>query len=264
MDLGSELRSLGLSGPETAVYLGLIEKGPQGARALADSCGLARPSVYAALRSLSDKGLVESGAGYGQSFRAAPPEEAFPMLIERERDDLIAREIKAKELARQLAEISAPEDAPGDEVVEVLRNPRVITERFTRLLKGVEHSLDTFVKGPGVTSTEANHHAVMRALERGVRIRGLYEEALDTAGFAHYLHAWMRSGYEARRTGEVLPFKLVLFDSDTALMVLDTLDGTRPLTSMLIRHPDAVSGFRSLFEFAWGRGEPMDADDDVR
>ena len=58
-ELHFALRALGLSVPETAVYLSLLRHGARPASRIARSVGLLRTRVYDVLTSLEDRGLVE-------------------------------------------------------------------------------------------------------------------------------------------------------------------------------------------------------------
>src|SRR3979411_1390575 len=97
-DLHTKLKQLGLSAPEAEVYLALVrDGGPVSASAVATETGLPRTNVYPILRSLINKGLVESEAGYGTPFAAVRPREALRSLMARAREDFLQREILARE-----------------------------------------------------------------------------------------------------------------------------------------------------------------------
>src|SRR5437899_10589529 len=87
-----ELAQLGLTPTESQIYLALIQNGPMGASAVAAATGLARTSVYPALGSLVDKGLVNAGEGYASRFSAVPAERALPHLMESDKESLLHRE----------------------------------------------------------------------------------------------------------------------------------------------------------------------------
>src|SRR5690242_1795958 len=88
----SDLEQLGLSTPEAQLYVVLIENGSLAAAAAASLAGIQRSNVYPILMSLTDKGLVEGGAGYGSKFTAVPPDLALPYLISRDQEELARRD----------------------------------------------------------------------------------------------------------------------------------------------------------------------------
>src|SRR5260370_8292092 len=96
----AELVELGLSPTEAQVYLSLIENPGSSASAIATATRLSRTAVYQILCALSDKGLVESGAGYGSKFAAIAPERALPALIAHE-EEALARPKKVTQTPSQ-------------------------------------------------------------------------------------------------------------------------------------------------------------------
>src|SRR3989442_1500701 len=84
----AELVELGLSPTEAQIYLALLQGAALSASAIATATGLSRTAVYQILCNLSDKGLIESGAGYGTKFAVISPERALRGLIAREEEVL--------------------------------------------------------------------------------------------------------------------------------------------------------------------------------
>lgn len=253
-----KLEELGLSATEARAYVALVgADGRLNAQAIADHAGISRSSVYPALKALADKGLVEGGAGYGGRFAAIPVEEGLPALIERERETLSEKERLAKELAASLATMSGNGAVAEKDVVEILRNPRVIADRFDRLQLGADREVDIFVKAP-VLTTRAGNPVEEEALRRGVRYRGLYEAAvLDNPEVEPYLSRWVAAGEEARVIDESLPLKLALFDSAAALLPLEDRRERYQVTAIIIHHLSLSTGLRVLFDTLWDKAAPM-------
>lgn len=262
LDESERLEALGLTPAQARAYVALLREGHVGAKDVAAAVGVTRASAYTALRSLADLGMVEAGAGYGSRYRAVAPEQALPALIDRQRAELTAaladRESVAKHLITDLAGLVEREsDGPG-EVVEVIRNRRVMSERFDRLQLEARAEIATVVKAPIVTSGDANP-AQDVALARGIRVRGLYEEAvLEHPDVEPYLRSWVAGGEEARLYPGVLPLKFAVFDSSTVLLPLETPDDRYELTTLLIRHPALGGALRLLYEYLWRESEPLE------
>ncbi|MCA1650357.1 MAG: helix-turn-helix domain-containing protein [Acidobacteria bacterium] len=256
----AKLESFGLSAGEAQVYLALLRSGGTlGASALAAATAVPRTGVYPVLNSLVQKGIVEAEAGYGSRFTAIRPAQALPSLIARERDEqkekLSQRERLAGELVGQLEALADPADRIADaELIQVLRDPRVIAERFERLELEAERQIEAFVKAP-VFLRDSNP-AQEQALRRGVRIRGLYERAaLDAPMVKPYLEKWLSDGEEGRVYNGELPHKLAIFDGQNILMPLIT-PGSQGRT-LFIRHPQLATSLGMLFETLWERAEPI-------
>lgn len=251
------LEQLGIAGTEARAYVALLRQPHLSGQQVGEVLGVTRSSAYAVLRSLGDKGLVEAGAGYGTKFRAVSPEEAVPSLIERQRQALHERERVAKELVEELAAVAESAEPELDQVVEVLRDRRVIAERFERLRQEAQREIWGFAKAP-IIVTRAGNLGEVEALHRGVRVRTLYEASvLEDADVRPYLMRWIAEGEEARAYPGELPFKLALFDAKVALMPLETPNGRHPFTSVLIRHAALGAGLRILFECLWDQSEPL-------
>src|SRR5882724_1537458 len=110
MDLKNraELVELGLSPTEAQVYLVVVQSAALSASVIATATGLSRTAVYQILCALTDKGLIESGAGYGSKFVAVPPDRALPALIAHEEEALAHRKEVAEALSQRLAALAEP------------------------------------------------------------------------------------------------------------------------------------------------------------
>jgi sugar-specific transcriptional regulator TrmB len=255
-----ELVELGLSPTEAQIYLALLQNASIGASALAGLTGLSRSRVYQTLCSLTDKGLVESGAGYGSKFAVVPPEQALPALVQREEESLAERKSVAGRLGQRLAALADPVETAPEELIQILRNPRAVADRFDRLQLEAEKQIDIFTKPPFfiAAANRAANPALVKALRRGVHARSLYEKAaIDDPAIGPYLSQWITAGEEARVYDGELPHKLAIFDKQIVLMpLIMPADQTR---TVLIRHPQLAQSLSMLFEFLWREAEPISA-----
>jgi len=266
----AKLKRLGLSAAEAQIYLALLRNGgPLGATALADKLDVQRTTVYPLLTSLTQKGMVEAEAGYGSAFGAVRADRALPGLLEREREQLAERARLAQEehrqrqslvdeLTKQLKSLSVPTEHNGEsELIQVLRDPRVIAERFERLELEAKWQIEAFVKPPAFV--RVGNPAQKKAQKRGVRIRGLYERAVvEAPNVKPYLGKWMADGEEARVHDGELPHKLAIFDRQHVLMPLVTPDGAGK--TLYVRHPQLALSLGMLFDFLWELAEPIPND----
>ena len=251
------LEKIGLSVSEAQIYLMLLQKGsPVGASAVASSAGMARSSVYPALNRLTDLGLVEAEAGYGSGFSAVSPDKALPHIIVRETEALSERKRLASRLVEQLASLSGARENNGEsEIIQVLRDPRVIAERFERLQLGAEQQIELFVKAP-MFNPQYSNPAEEKAIRRGVHYRCIYERAIvDAPEIKPYLAKWIAAGEEARVHGGDLPYKLALFDRQCLLLPLVTSDGNGK--ALFIKHVQLATGLGMLFDYLWNDARPI-------
>lgn len=253
----AQLEKGGLSSGEAQIYLALVRNGgPMGASAIVSVTGVPRGSVYPTLTRLTDMGLVEAEAGYGGRFSAIPAERALPSLIIREREELSQREQILNQLARELKSVAEPHLINGDaEIIQVIRDPRVATDRFERLQREVERQVDIFVKYPILNPRQSNP-TEDKVLKKGVRARGLYERAIiDAPEIKPHLSKWIGSGEEVRVHDGELPHKLAIFDQQNILLPLVTPG--RPTRTLFIRHPQLATSLTLLFESFWNDAQPI-------
>ena len=205
---------------------------------------------------------AQAEAGYGSHLTAVRPNEAFPLLIARQREELLQRERLvekeliqrkrlAEDLARQLESLADPTSNNGEpELIQVLRDPRVCAERFNRLQLEAQREIHIFVKAPILNPSYSNP-TQRRAMRRGVQVRALYERAiLDAPEIKPYLSRWIAEGEEARVYDGELPHKLAIFDRQNILIPL-VPPGGRLGKILFIRHPQLAASLGMLFEFLW-------------
>jgi len=261
-DIGPEASSLevlGLSSAEAKVYLCLLAHSWLGAAAVAELAGVSKSSAYLVLRSLIDRGLAEGGEGYGSRFRAAAPDKGLAALLDRERERGLARERAVRELLPTLAAVAESAEDVEDELIEVLRSPKVVAERFDRLQLEAVERVDVMVRAPIVATTRGNQ-AEFTALKRGVRFRGMYDrEGLEDPEIRPHLARWREAGEEIRVSSTELPMKLALFDARVAIMPLPTPGRANGVTSVLIRNEALGAGLQVMFDHLWDGAEPWES-----
>ena len=93
-------------------------------------------------------------------------------------------------------------------------------------------------------------------MRRGVRVRGIYEQAaIDDQTFEPYLSKWIATGEEARVYKGELPHKLALFDRQSVLLPLVSVNGQG--STLFIKHPQLAMSLGMLFDSFWERSIPI-------
>jgi len=205
--LEETLEQLGLTKTEAKVYLCLLDQSPLPAATIADQTGTSRSSVYLVLRSLVAKGLIDAGAGYSSRYHAAPPSRALTGLLERNRADLAARERHIEQALPELTELFEQNQDADGELVEILRTPTLIGERFDRLQSESQETIDIVVRGP--LQVGGSNEAELAALRRGVRARAIYDRnVLAEPSVDLNLSEWTTQGELARLYPGDLPHEV--------------------------------------------------------
>jgi sugar-specific transcriptional regulator TrmB len=255
--LAAELSQLGLTPTEAQVYVALLQNGAMGASAIAAATGLARTAVYPAVGSLVDKGLAHGGEGYGSRFSAVSADEALPHLLAADKEALLHRERLTSEVIDRISAIEERAESAPDEVIQVIRSPRAVAERFERLELEAEKQIDIWTKPPFFSGK--GNQTLEKALRRGVKARSLYEKAaLEDPAVKPYFHKWITAGEEARIYDGDLPHKLAIFDSEIVLMPL--IRPGEQTKTLLIRHAQLAQSLSLAFQFVWDRSEPVAAE----
>ena len=258
-ELRGQLVELGLSPAEAQVYLTLVRNTALSASAVAETTGLSRTSVYQMLCALADKGLVEPGTGYGSKFAVTAPAQALPALIAREREALLQgvlqREQIAQELADQLTPLTNAAEPVPEELIQVIRSPRAVAERFERLQLEAKRQVDIMVRTP-ILNPRRENPGQQKAQRLGVHFRCLYGQAIiEDPEIKPYLKQWIKGGEEARVYSGVLPHKLVIFDCEVVLLPL-TMPGDQ-MRTLLIRHHVLAMSLSMLFDSFWERSDAL-------
>ncbi|HYR23213.1 MAG TPA: helix-turn-helix domain-containing protein [Chthoniobacterales bacterium] len=260
-DFQLELQELGLLPAEAQVYIALVRNGALGGSAIASVTGFPRSSVYLTLNSLLDKGLVEGGAGNGSRFSVVPPDKALPSLIVQEKEAISEREKIAARLGHKLSSILETADTAPDELIQVIRSPRGVAERYQRLQLEAERQIEGFVKAPLFVTT--GNPAQEKAQRRGVHYRALYERAVfSDPAVTTYLSEWVAHGEEVRIYDGELPHKLVIFDRKRVLAHL-SMPGDQ-MRTLYIQHPELAASLGVAFEALWAQSERLTVVDEKK
>ena len=259
--LGS-LEKFGLSTAEAQIYLSLSRAGaPMRASAIVAATGVPRGSIYPTLSSLVEKGIVENGKGYGSQFAALPPEEALSRLIAAEKEKLSEAESLKADLIREIqSRANGRQNVSEANLVEVIRDPRAVSDRFQKLQRETEHEIEALVRPPMLALKKEfkSNPAESESLRRGVTHRVIYQSSvLEHENIAPHLKGWIEAGEEARVFKGELPLKLALFDCRIAWMPLETNAERHPVVSVLIRHHALGRALRLLFDYLWRESEPI-------
>jgi sugar-specific transcriptional regulator TrmB len=261
--LHAKLEKWGLSDLEAQVYLALFDNATSlGASAVAAAAGIPRLTAYPVLESLMEKGMVENGEGVGhvKQFAAISPAEAFPRLLAEEKERFSERELLAADLIKKIPLPKRSRDPLEARLIEVVRDPRVLADRWQKLEREAKREINALVKAPMILRTKdtVGNPAETESLRRGVRHRAIYESrALADEHITPFLKSWIEAGEEAREYRGSLPFKLALFDNEIAWLPLETSAKRHPVVSVFIRHPVLARGLRLLFDYLWNDSEPI-------
>ncbi len=247
------LESLGIAPDVERVYRTLVGSPRATPAGLGDALGLPVRQVERALATLVEAGLA-LGPDDG-SYAGAPPAVALGALITEHRQGLRLAEQALATLAEEHRTAVAGQSI--SDLIEVVTGVDAIRHRFQQVQQAAEEELRMFITAPFIAVRPGENVAEPAAVERGVRIRALVENAvLAEPGATEEAILSLRRGLEVRVVDR-LPMKLVLADADLALVPLEVAPGGEP-GAVLLQPSGLLSALVALFETVWQRGYPLE------
>lgn len=248
------LDDLGLTDQEQSVYRRLLEQ-PIGETVTPDRLreelhGELDGDPGAALTLLTRCGLIDGDDRRG--YFAAPPALALGAELAAHRDRLSRAELAVAELVESYRNGSL--NRASRDLVEVVEGREAIGHRVLQLQLAARQRVDSFVTGE-VTAVGPDETEESTVLGRGLRVRvAIDHDFLDSEGAADNIEESLERGIEVR-TVELVPGKLIVCDSEVALMPLAGPGGSGE-PSVVLRGGLARLA-QELFDSVWVRGTPF-------
>jgi predicted transcriptional regulator len=243
---------LGLAPDEELVYRALVGRPDSTCLDLAEVLDLPEAEVESALARLVEVGLAVRPDDGG--FLAAPPGVALGALITTHRDELRAAEQALATLAEEHRAAAAGRRM--SELIEVVTGVNAISHRYLQVQHAAKRELRHFITAPFVAVPPEENPAEVAAGDRGIRIRAVLERSvLTTPDAVKGAADSLRRGVEVRVLDR-LPIKLVLADSDLALVPLVTSTDGDP-GAVLLQRSGLVTALEALFEALWHDAYPL-------
>jgi predicted transcriptional regulator len=247
------LRPLGIEPDEETVYRALLGQPTGTPPQLAEALELSEPDVAKALARLEDHGLVHrlpDGA-----YSAAPPAVALGALITERRDGL--RMAERALTARAEQHRAALAGRTVDSLFEVVQGVDAIRRRFLQVQHAARAQLRSFITMPYVAVAPGQNAGEPAAVDRGVQFRAVMARSvLEYPGNVEETIDSLSHGVELR-VAEELPVKLVIADSDLALVPVAVEPGVEP-GAVLLHRSGLLAAVEALFEAVWSRAHPLE------
>ncbi|MFD5767547.1 LuxR family transcriptional regulator [Streptomyces sp. NPDC127049] len=253
------LEALGIQRSAETVYRLMLDHPEEGVAGLAARLDWPQEQVREALGLLAEARLVamEDGSGAPVPFN---PEVSFSFLLARAEAELSRRRREVERAERAVADILAAYaggPGPAHDVVERVTGLDAVRRRLESLAAGArEECLSLLVGGAQLPDTmDASQPLDQLALERGVRIRSIYQESFrNDQPTVDYVRWYCELGGEAR-TVPVVPLLMVIVDREAALVPVDPGDGRAG--ALEVRSPGLVHALGVLFDHLWEAGTPF-------
>lgn len=246
------LVTLGLGDQAARTYLALVALGTSTLDQLAETTGYRPEQIRCSAEELLEVGLAGRAGPDRDQLIAMPPGPALDLLTRRREADLAAARVAAEETFQSLRR-GVVEGL--EHLLEIINGPAV-QDRIRQL----EQSVRTEVRGldspPYYTGADVNQ-TELDNLAAGIRYRAVYAKtALERSEYlTDNVVPCVKAGEEARTLPDV-PVKLLIFDTDCAVVSLADMDnGGR--SALLIRPSSLLSALTGLFEVCWRAALPL-------
>ncbi|MFF9199211.1 LuxR C-terminal-related transcriptional regulator [Streptomyces sp. NPDC014779] len=258
------LEALGIKESTEHVYRLLLERPEYGVAEMAAQLGRSESEVREALLCLADLKLVLMDESSGE-VEPYSPDVGFSFLLSRAEAELGRRRRQVEQAGRAVAGILAGyAERPGHAAHTAHRDPvdrisglDAVRERLEDLAAGARtECLSLLPGGAQLPDTmDASKPLDQLALERGVRIRSIYQDSFrNDPPTVEYVRWYCGLGGEAR-TVPVVPMLMVVVDREAALVPLDPQDGRAG--ALEVRSPGLVHALVVLFDRIWEAGTPF-------
>jgi DNA-binding NarL/FixJ family response regulator len=240
------LARFGLGAEAETVYLTLVTRTDADCPALAELTGCPPTRVQAALTTLATAGLVHPDDDGG--YRARAPEFAFRDLLTRRQRELDDDRAHVERLGEVFRRSAAARDA--SELVQVISGRAAVATAIRDLQERAQYEVRSLVKPP-VIALPAQDNATVQTtrMAKGVCYRTVYEQGMFKDESELRLLELSLGAGELVRTTARLPVKMMLADSQQALIPLDR-DSREP-SAVLVRHSSLIDVLEALFEGVW-------------
>lgn len=158
------------------------------------------------------------------------------------------------ELARLAAVLPL---ARGEQAGGCLIGPDAVQGRLDQLCRAASRQCLAVVPGGGQSrqSLAASRPLDEAALRRGVRIRTIYQDSMRSSPATLAYARWLAGLGGQVRTSPLLPPRMLIVDSVTAVVPMDPADTRAGAVEMTA--PGCVAALTALFEYAWEDASPL-------
>ena len=254
------LKKLGLSEPESKVYLNLLKKKNFTATEISRISGTPRSKIYEILNKLINKGLCVEILGSVKKYSPSNPKIAFTGLLQTFQQDHQQELENKRILTSNLIETLLPffnsqkENGSPLDYIQVIREKGSIMRKYHSLVDKAEYEMLALVKGPYIMDmlNPPDYFEEFITSKKDVKFRTVYEakELVDTK-YLDAIKAIICVNEEIRVIDKI-PFKMYVFDEKIAMFTLEDNVNLKPgLTSMIVEHNDLAKGLKDIFNLYW-------------
>jgi sugar-specific transcriptional regulator TrmB len=250
------LAFLGLTAYEIRVYDAVLRHPRSRVPEIARESRVPQPKVYATIKRLSERGLVQSHLGSVNEYSALEPREGFESLMAQAR----SREAAASQAIGALQELHESAEhgmSRREGRVKLFQGIPAAARDFRELVSQGERDIAIVVRFPLVVADYLDD--ARRIVDAGGRVRMLVEcEPEPDARVLEFVEAATATGAKLRRSKHV-PMRMAMFDRRILVLPMNdpsaqTGDG---FTMLEVRNPELCHSFEEIFDLLWRKANPF-------
>lgn len=243
--LRKDLEEAGLGNKEARVYLALLEHGPLRPHQIAECSGVNRSTVYPALESLHNRGMVSCGDREGfKCFIAESPSHLERILEEEKSRHAAASERIKNAMPQFFALWNSISYKPSVRYFEGEAGMEQCRELMLRLADGIETGA-AFIHydEPTIRAAKIRERQRLRFSSGRLRMRVLYsiDAGLEAPAFGRNV--------ELRKIADAIPSFRGEVNIFSTFVLLATAQPA--ITAVVLENRSMAQLFQSLFEIAW-------------
>ncbi len=247
-----QLQACGLSRYESVTFLNLARMGAATAREVARASGVNRVQTYRSLESLESRGLVEVTLDRPKRYAARALTEAFDLIVDEHRAELVAME-KVRESLLAAWPTIARKDRTNVRL-QILKGRSQVYGALRRVVANAEKEVLAFTTTKGILRSyrAGINDALLAAIGRGARGRLIADISLANASLFEKVARRVPLRHVEDQRGR---FIIIDGESMFAFLIQDEV-GLRGEgeTALWTNSPDFVRSHRDFFERSWKGG----------
>ena len=147
------LKDFGLSEKEAKIYIQLSKTGSNKARTIASQIKMNRVQLYATLKTLQKKGMVESTFEYPTNYNAVPFSKVLDLFIKTKEEEVHSLQTKKEEILLQWEQIPVVNNKKDQSKIMVLQGRKHVYSKIKQMVSQTKESINIVTSSPGVVQS---------------------------------------------------------------------------------------------------------------
>lgn len=248
----STLQNFDLSEHDSKVYELLLKNGPSLGPTIVTKTGINRTNVYAILKKLIEKGLVQEKKEEKKRktvYSATQPEKLYKILKKKE-EDLFLFKQNFDTVYNQIN--SLYKSSTEKPIIQILAGVDGIEQFYTKMLEAKETIL-IFVSQYGKVDKEHEKlidKNIQDRVKRNLKVNALYplEKKYPLSGYISFLKDRKEKLIEIRTLPPefTVPSQIIVFDDKVGITSLK-----KELVTTFIENDNIATTFKTMFQYMW-------------